>query len=140
MHLTRFLLAAVSTALVTAACGGKVVVDTPGAGGSTSTSATGTGAGGTFQNTVGASVTAVSSGGVGCLSTCAEALSKGGAVCADNGLGSMDYQALYACGCGPSMCASACNFSLCTATPLDMPCVECLGAVCGGALAGCEGS
>jgi len=141
MYQARILLAA-GMVFLTAACGAKVTVDLGGAGGSTS--GTGTGAGGTFQNStaasgVGGSVTAVgSTGGGGCLNTCAGALLNGGTVCSFNGLASMDYTALYTCGCGPSPCAMACNFSLCTGTPLDMTCATCLENACAAALKACE--
>jgi hypothetical protein len=139
MRHARFLLAGVGAALVTAACGGKVVVDLTGNGGSTSTTSSGTG--GTSVNVTAVTGTAASStGGVGCVSTCAQALAQGGAVCSTNGLASMNYTALYTCGCGASVCAAACNFSLCTGTPLDMECAGCLGGACAEAFKSCEGS
>jgi hypothetical protein len=134
------LLAGAGAALATAACGGKVVVDLTGAGGTTTTtSSSGTGGSTGDFNPV-TSVGVTSSGGGGCLNSCTEALSQGGSVCSFNGLGSMNYSALYTCGCGASVCAMACNFSLCTATPLTMECATCLSNACGAALKECEGS
>ncbi|APR87988.1 hypothetical protein A7982_13337 [Minicystis rosea] len=93
------------------------------------------GAGGGSATTTTTGIGSTSSSG-GCVGSCAEALTQGVLLCDSEKIPPL-YQDLFGCGCGASLCADACAFSLCVHQPMDSDCDLCLKMHCAAAIINC---
>ena len=136
MHDPKIFFLGVSMALAIAlgACGGETVIQMPGgaggSGGGSSSSTTTSSTGGQGGQVGG------SGGGGPCDVSCADAITEGVSLCSLNDTPEF-YVPLYGCGCGASLCADACTFSLCVAQALDSGCESCLKTICTEELTNC---